>query len=79
VHFRLTYQVTGYQVHPKVPLTIRLGGPHNLSVVLQRDADDTEATGQENGLILGCAELEPPPKAASAFTDANVPGGDMPC
>ena len=67
VHFRLTYQVTGYHLHPDAPLTVRLGGQRNISAVFERGAADPEAPGQEKGLIRGQAEFDPPPRSVSAL------------
>jgi hypothetical protein len=69
VHFRLNYEITGYNVAVgDGTLVVRVGGPYNLSVVLSPETDDQNALGKTS-LLQALAEAEPPPKAASALRD----------
>ncbi len=69
MYFRLTYQVSGYPVESEETAHIRIGGPDQLSVTLQHLPDDPNAPGEAVVLLVGSAELDPPPKAAKALRD----------
>ncbi len=84
MYFRLTYEVTGYQVDSEPTVVFRIGGPRSVSIVIQHLSGDSEQPRQKRILIQGLAEFEPPPKAGDALRnvarldDTNVPLSDIP-
>lgn len=64
MHFRLTYGIAGYNVALKDnSLTLEVGGPYNISVVL------SQTSAQPGNLIQAVAQTDPPPKATSALQE----------
>ena len=64
MYFRLTYEITGYNVpFREGPLVIRIGGSSNLSVALSPDTYDQNVLS-ETALLQALAEAMPPPKAS---------------
>ena len=47
MYFRLTYEVTGYQVDSEPTVVFRIGGPRSVSIVIQHLSGDSEQPRQK--------------------------------